>query len=201
MPRFSLPKISRSSPLILFLIFIFIILVAGGGYYYFRVIRKPKLPPHELQLEAEEKAKRGKEEYEKLKQEVRVQQEEMEARPALIEECLEVYLDNPKNGIYRMDKVDEKIFDYFYKGRVAKVEEKTEGGCVYINLSLEGPQSFTLVLPSGMKAETDLGDIYPTIYNDHINSLVDLKIRFQDIPINPNLYKIIEWVPLVFSAD
>lgn len=205
MPRFSLPKIPRLSPLVLFLIFILLILAVEAGYYYLKVIRKPALPPSEIQRRVEEKAEIARGEQEKLEQEIEAQQEEERERPILLEECQEVYIEDPKNGIYRLDKISENTYDYFYKGKVINVEEKTEGGCLYISLLLtppiKGGDNFTLILPSGLLAKTDLGDVYPEIYKDHLNQRVEVKIRLEQSWTDPKAFKIIEWLPLVFYID
>lgn len=201
MLKFSLPKIPRLSPLILFLIFILIILAAEGGYYYFKVIRKPAPPPSEAQRRVEEKAERGKEEHERLEQEIEAQKEESEERPILLEKCFQVYLEDPKSGIYRFDKVGDNVFDYFYRGKLAKVEEKEEGGCFYTSLLLEEAEGFTLVLPSGLSAKTDSGDVYPAIYKGHLNQRVEIKIRYEQNPTDSKAFKILEWQPLVFLVD
>lgn len=201
MPRFSLPKFSRSSPIFLLLIFTLLILAAEVGYYYFKVVRKPALPPSEAQRRVEEKAERGKEEHENLKQEIKAQQKGVKERPILFEKCLQFYLENPKSGTYRFDRVGDNVFDYFYRGKLTKVEEKEEKGCLYTSLLLEGVNSFTLVLPSDFSAKTDLGDVHPAIYKDHLNQRIEVKIRYEQNPTDSKAFKLLEWQPLVFFIN
>jgi len=200
--KFSWPRLSRFSPIFLLLVFILLILAAEGGYYYYlKVIRKPALPPSETRRGVEEKAEKGEGEYENLKQEIKAQQEGTRERSILFEKCFQFYLENPKGGTYRLDKIGNNVFDYFYRGRLTKVEEKEEKGCLYTSLLLEGVNNFTLVLPSDFSAKTDLGNVYPAIYKDHLNQKIEVKIRYEQSPADPKAFKLLEWQPLVFFID
>ncbi len=60
----------------------------------------------------------GVQQYNKLAQEVNNQQEELKnKRPPLIEKCLWVSPKDPNTGIYRLDFIKEKVYDYLYEGK------------------------------------------------------------------------------------
>ena len=197
LPKFSLPQRRYLIPIILFLIFVFLIF-AVEGYYYFKIARQKS----ELQRIMEEKAEVGREKYGKVVQEIETQQEEIsEKRSFLIEECLLVPPVDPMIGIFRIDKINESIADYFYEGKIVGVEEIDYQGCDYIKLTLEIRNEFEIAIPSALLAETDLGETSAMIYQEHIGERVQIKIRYEKDLSDPEILKILEWQPLVFVVE
>lgn len=192
-------KFSLPSFLLVFGVPVLLVLVSLG-FYYFKVL-KPIKPPIEVSPEVAEKAKRGKEKYEEVKKEFGAMEEETkEKRPLLVEKCLYISTpDDPKIGIYRMDESPQgDLVDYYYEGRVVRVEEKDYQGCPYVYLTLKVRDEFTLTIPSNLLAKTDMGEVAPTLYKDHLGERVKIQIRYSK---EDSKLKIVAWWPLVFVVE
>jgi len=150
---------------------------------------------------ANEKAKIGKKEYKKLEQEFKAQKKELKEKPVLAENCLQVPPTDPQFGIYRLDKIRENVNDYFYEGKLVRVEEKDYQGCPYIYLVLKVRDEFNLVIPSALLAKTDLGEVSALLYKEHLGQRIQIKIRYEQNQAEPNNLKILEWQPLAFWVD
>lgn len=200
MPKFSLPKISRSSLLFSLFLLIFLILLGELVYYYW-LKRKPVSVPSELQWIVNEKGERGRKGYERLKQEIKAQAKEHKEKPVLVESCLQVPATDPEIGIYQLNKVEEDTYDYFYEGELVRVEEKDYQGCPFIYLVLKIREEFEIAIPSALLAKTDLGEASTLLYKDHLGERVKIKVRYEQSPDDPSNLKMLEWQPLVFLID
>jgi hypothetical protein len=193
--------VNRLPKTICLLIFIVIILLAEGVYYYL-IVKKPSiLPKPESVTEQEKKEKELAQSYDQIKKKVASQQEELEEKPPLEDKCLFVPPTDPKNGIYRTDKIKTNVYDYYYEGRVVGVKETTYQDCPFINLVLDKTSPFTLNIPLDLPAITDLGKMSALIYQDHLAERVQLRVQYEQDPDDPSSLKMIEWQPLVFFVD
>lgn len=172
------------------------------GALFYSVSKKPSvLPKPEPITEQEKKEKELGQSYDQIKKKVKNQQEEWKQEAPSKEKCLFVPPTDPKNGIYRIDKIKTNVYDYYYEGRVVGVKETIYEDCPFINLVLDKISPFTLNIPADLSANTDIGKISALIYQDHLGERIQMKIQYEQNPANPSSLKIIEWQPLVFFVD
>lgn len=213
MPKFSLPKISRPQPIILFFILIFLIFAVGGGYYYFRAKRLPVPEPVFTSEEAKEEAEemkrivKGREEkaktaLETIEQALENQKEEIETEKRLVvyENCRQVPETDPTIGIYRYDQPETGIFDYFYEAKIEEVEEASLGTCVFDNLVLTYQQEFEIAIPRGMLAQGALGEVPASFFAQFKGNFLNFRVRYEKDQATDGL-KIIEWEVIYFITD
>lgn len=203
MIKLSLPKSLRHSSLYLLVGLVFLMLLGEVGYYYW-LKSKQSLVPQELseeQKRVNEKGQEGKKLYEQLKDDIKAQEKIQNRTQSLLENCLRVPSTDPKIGIFQLDKKEENIYDYYYEGRVVKVEEKNYQSCPYIYLVLKLQDEFTLAIPASLLAQTDLGKVSANVYKQHLNERIKIKIRYQEEPAGSGEFKILEWQPLVFLIE
>ncbi|PJE67735.1 hypothetical protein COU95_00750 [Candidatus Shapirobacteria bacterium CG10_big_fil_rev_8_21_14_0_10_40_9] len=213
MPRFSLPKIPRFSPIFFLLIFVLLILAVEAGYYYFRVKRRPAPQPvfisEEAKKEAEElktivksREERSGTTLEAIKQALEEQKEEIEAEKRLMvsEACRWVPKTDPTIGIYKLDRPLTGIVEYFYEARIEKVEEAKVGDCVFDNLILTHRQEFTVAIPRGLLASGALGEVPVSFLAQFKGNFLNFRVRYQEEQKTGKL-KIIEWEIIYFITD
>lgn len=190
-------------PKIIYLLFVFIviILLAEGVYYFFIVKKRSEIPPTESPPIAEEKAEELEQTFGQIKEKVESRQEELNQKSSSKEKCLFVPPIDPEDGIYRTDKIRTNVYDYYYEGRIVEVKETVYEDCPFINLVLNKIGPFDLNIPSNLLADTDIGKISALIYQDHLGERVQIKIQYEQNPVDPSSLKTIEWQPLVFFID
>jgi hypothetical protein len=148
----------------------------------------------------EEGRRQIQEDYQRLEKEVAsAQDKKIDTQQQVDEECRTISGISPENGVEQVEQTSEGLSKYTYKGKVASIDEVNLSGCSYTKVFFTDEGSFSVLVPSTMAAETDLGPMYFDIYNKYIGKDVEFFIVYEQQ--GTNRYYLEAWMPEIFYAN
>lgn len=221
----SLPEDRTLRFLIILLIPLVVLLLTMGGLYYFQtrktpfhiptlseILRRPEAvkPLEKVSQEAVTARRELDKEYEGLKSEFKDESELSEAEKTIQDErCLVV----PTNAqdvtvgleYFRTAESGEpNVYDYYYQARLLEVQRNVVEGCEYTQLLFLNDiknENFSINIPKGVLTKTELGTASADVFKNHKGQTIELIIRYETKPTDPDYFKLVYWQPKRFIFD
>jgi hypothetical protein len=189
---------SRIHPRVFLALLVVVILLGVGLYFYKTNSGFLNLSSGKKDTVSQKNLLIGNKDYAKIKEEIKSDQKNLGERLPLADNCLFVSPTDPRAGIVGENKVREGVNDYVIEGKVLKVEESEINGCLYTIITIESTVQADIQIPSRLLALTNLGEVSPLIFKNHIGERVQLRLRYKE---ERSAIKILEWQPIVFFKD